>query len=287
MKSLLSKQIISILSISVFIIASCTERYDIELDSTYVRCVVYGELTTDTTAHKIAISRSGGYFSNATPQGISGANVSITDGENVFALTESQTEAGVYFTLPNVYGEIGKAYTLSIQNVDLLGDGVMQSYTATSYLPDVVQPDSINVFYIPDWRSWALFTGAVDPVDSKNYYMFHTWVNSTLETDSISNLRIFDDILFNGSNMYEIPNYFWMNQAALSPGDTVVSGICGITEDYFKFVTETQTTARPSNPLFSGAPANPRTNISNNGIGYFTTYSIKRVSAVIASFPPF
>lgn len=286
MNYLITKPIVSILSISVLFLASCTERYVIELDNTYVRCVIYGELTTDTTAHRVKINRSGGYFSNTSPQGISGANVSITDGENVFILTESPTETGVYYTQPNVFGEIGKTYTLSIQNVNLLGDGVMQNYTASSYLPNVAQPDSINVLYIPDWRSWAVFTGAIDPVESKNFYMFHTWVNNTLETDSLSNLRIFDDILFNGSNMYEIPNFFWMNQAALLPGDTVVSGICGITEDYFKFVTETQIAARPSNPLFSGAPANPRTNISNNGIGYFTAYSVKRVAKVIAPLPP-
>ncbi len=286
MKSLLTKPFTSILTISALLFASCTERYDIELESTNARFVVYGELTTDTTSHKVTITRSGGYFSNTSPQGISGANVSITDGENVFVLTESPTNAGVYFTQPNVYGEIGKTYTLNIQNVDLLGDGVMQSYTATSYLPDVVKPDSARVFYNPDWSVWAIFTGAIDPVESKNFYLFHTWVNDTLETDSISDLRIFDDILFNGSNMYEIPNYFWSDINALLPGDTVVSGICGITEDYFYFVTETQIAASPSNPLFSGTPANPRTNISNNGVGYFTAYSIKRIATVIPSFPP-
>lgn len=286
MKHILKKPFFSILSIAVLLVTSCTERYDIELDGTYTRCVVYGEFTTDTIPHKVTITRSGGYFSNTSPQGISAAQVSITEGTTTYILTESVDEPGNYYTQPDAFGIEGKTYTLNIENVNLLGDGVMQSYTATSFLPPVAEPDSIKVIYMNAWQGWITQAYALDPAASNDFYMFHTWVNDTLETDSLGNIISTDDILFNGSYTNGISIHYWQGYDALEAGDSIVAGFCGITEDYFKFITEAQTASRPSSPLFSGPPANPRTNISNNGIGYFTAYSIKRTMAVIPSLPP-
>jgi len=140
-----SKKILFALA-TFFILTSCTERIDLELDSTYTRCVIYGEITTDTTSHKVMITRSGDYFGQNAPVGISGAMVSISDGENVFDLTESDFQSGVYLTDSTVYGVPGRTYILSISNVDLLGDGQMKSYEAMSELRPVAKPASLTGF---------------------------------------------------------------------------------------------------------------------------------------------
>jgi hypothetical protein len=262
------------------LISSCTERIDLELDGTYIRPVIFGQLTTDTTAHRITITTSGDYFKNKPPVGISGANVAIWDGEYAFELTEDPNKPGVYFTEPDVYGIQGKTYTLLVDNVDLLGDGNLSSYEATSELLPVTNIDSIKVEYRSLWEGWVVQAFAKDPPETKDYYKFLISLNDELLTDSLSEYRWTDDTFFNGSYTNGVVIYFFSDRRdILKEGDKITAAFCGITEDYYNYLVEAQTASRPSVPLFSGPPANPRTNISNGAIGFFTAYSISRATS--------
>jgi hypothetical protein len=54
---------------------SCTEPIDIILDSSFSRLTVFGEISTDTTSHKIKLTRSADYFYNKPAEGVSDAVV--------------------------------------------------------------------------------------------------------------------------------------------------------------------------------------------------------------------
>ena len=58
-------------------LASCTEIIDVELDSTYTRLVVYGEITTDSVHHQVSLTKSSDYFSNKPPPPVSDAVVEL------------------------------------------------------------------------------------------------------------------------------------------------------------------------------------------------------------------
>ena len=58
---------------------SCTERVDIDLDSTWQRLVVDGYITTDTTSHFIKLSKTTDYYYNQEPPAVTGAIVEISD----------------------------------------------------------------------------------------------------------------------------------------------------------------------------------------------------------------
>lgn len=272
-------KILPIIGFLVFTV-SCTERIDLELDSSFTRCVIYGEITTDTTSHRVIVTRTGDYFGQNPPVGISGAQVTIFDGENAFELTEGD-EPGVYYTEPTVFGIPGRTYTLFVSNVDLLGDGNLKNYEAFSELKPISEADSINVYYRAEWQGWVIQAWATDPAETKDFYMFHTYVNGQLMTDSLRNIIVTDDQFFNGSQTNGVVIGYMFGEDALSVNDTVTVGFCGITEDFYKYIIEAQTTARPSSPLFSSAPANPRTNLSNDALGYFTAYSIARSTKII------
>ncbi|HOP02841.1 MAG TPA: DUF4249 family protein [Tenuifilaceae bacterium] len=275
-------KILSIAILSVlFFLSGCTERIDIELDSSYARCVIYGEITTDTTQHKVTVRRTGDYYGEYAPIGISGANVSISDGDNVFELSEDPENPGVYLTQDDVYGIPGRIYTLNVSNVDLLDDGIMQSYEATSELRQVAEPDSIDVLYRREWEGWIIQAYATDPAETEDFYMFHTYINGVLQSDSLMNINIQDDLFFNGNQTNGALIEYIPGEDGLAVNDTVTIGFCGITQDYYVYLIETQVSARPSNPLFSGAPANPKSNISNNAIGFFTAYSIERATKIV------
>lgn len=270
-----------IVLLTLLFFSSCTERMDIELDSTQKRCVIFGQLTTDTTAHKVTITSSGDYFSDLPPQGISGAEVTISDGENDFILTENLQEPGTYYTDDSVYGEPGKTYTLYVDNVDLLNDGNTTSYEASSDLLPVANADSIKVMYRPDWQGWAVLAYAQDPPETRDFYKFLIYRNGELYTDSLRNINYTDDTFFDGNYTNGVVLYFFNDNDALSPGDTVTAAFCGITQDYYKYLIEARVTTNTSLPLFSGPPANPRSNFTNDAIGYFTAYSVSKASTII------
>lgn len=282
MKKINSLIVYLIVAITIIIsIPSCTEKIDIKIDNTDVRCVIYGEFTTDTTSHLIKISRSANYFSNKPAEPISGATLTITDGTNIFPLTESVSTPGSYFTSSNVYGIPGKTYTLNVSNVDLLGDGIFQTYTASSKLSPVSEMDSVQALYNSRWRGWEIKAWALDPASTEDYYLFKVSVNNVLDTDSLTNYVVAEDKFFNGSQTNGITVYFIENKDKLLPNDLVSVDICGITEDYFKFISEAQTVVGPQVPMFSGPPANVRTNLSNNAIGFFAAYSKSSTSCKV------
>lgn len=260
---------------------SCTEKIDIKLEHTSVRCLIYGEITTDTTAHKVRITRSADYFSNKPAEPVSGATLNVTGGTSTFHLTESLTEPGNYYTNSDVYGISGKTYTLNVSNVDLLGDGNMKSYTASSELKPVSKTDSIDAEYNSRWNMWEIKAWTKDPKETEDYYMFKVYINGVLNADSLTNLVIAEDKLFNGNYTNGITVYMVEGNDTIKADDIITLDICGINQDYFKFITEAQTMVNPQNPMFSGPPANTRTNLNNEAIGYFTAYSIASSSCRI------
>ncbi|MDX9769493.1 MAG: DUF4249 family protein, partial [Tenuifilaceae bacterium] len=208
--------------------SSCTEVIDIELDSTYTRPVIFGQITTDTTVHRVTITSTGDYFKNSPPQGISGADVEIFDGTTYYPLNESETEKGVYLTQPNFYGEVGKTYTLLVSNLDLLGDGVLTSHSASSTILPLGDVDSIRVVYRQLWQGWEVQGFAKDPADTRDFYKFLIYINNELQTDSLSNYSLVDDTFFNGEYTNGVTiTFFSDRRGAVSEGDTITVGFCG------------------------------------------------------------
>lgn len=286
MKNVNLKKYVTI-AVAMFTIASCTERMDIELDSIPPKIIVYGYITTDTMAHMVRITQTADYFSNIAPQTISGATLSITDGVNVFPLTESATEPGNYYTQPDVFGELGKTYTLTAENVTILGDDVAYSLTAESEIPALDADyqtkylDSINVLYNTQWDGWYVNGWANEPEDQKNFYMFKVYINDVLYSDSLNNIIISDDKLINGTSTNGAALYFIEDPDTLKPGYKVTLELSVIPEDYFRFMNEIQISSQPQIPLFSAPPANARTNLNNEAIGYFSAYAIIRSSYIV------
>jgi hypothetical protein len=276
--------LISFIWLTILMLNSCTERMDNpKLGNTYVHCVIYGEINTDTTSHKVTITRSADYFSNQPPDPISGAIVSISDGTNFFPLAESLSEPGNYYTNPDVYGVPGKTYTLNVSNVNLLEDGNLKSYTAICELKPVSKIDSINTEYNSRWEAWEVKCWAKDPAETEDYYMFKAYINGVLNADSLKNLVVTEDKFFNGNETNGITVYMFEGKDTVKTGDLITLDICGITEDYFKFITEAQTVMSVQIPMFSGPPANVRTNLNNDALGYFIAYSVFSISRKVKS----
>jgi hypothetical protein len=268
------------------ILYSCSERISIDLDNSYTRLVVYGEITTQRKAHKIRLTRTENYYNNKPPAGISGAYVSIQEDATEIILKENDSIPGVYETDPLFYGKPGKTYILRIEKVDVNNDGILESYSATSYLPPVSQIDSIRLSYLSNSfiSGWQVLLYALDPPGRKDYYVFKVYKNNKLLTDSLSEYIFQSDEFFNGKYTNGIVSQFLNDNKPdekASEGDVITFELNAITEDYLRFLIEAQSEISIKIPLFSGPPANVKSNLSNNAVGYFTTYSISKASTIV------
>jgi hypothetical protein len=256
---------------------SCTERIDIKLEEGNVRLVVEGSVTTDTTIHRVILSKTTSYYYSKEAPAVSGASVSIRGGGFFEQLHESSP--GVYETDSAFYGIPGESYTLDIQLDSAVGG--FKDYSATSVMTGKVSIDSLQLLFHPDWSEegfWEVKCFFQDP-PTRDYYRFLISRNGKLMSDTIDKWFLSDDRFFNGIYV-EGASVAFLDQGSdnekLDNGDTVTIELNTITRPYARFIFDAQAELMGSNPLFSGPPANVSGNISNGAIGFFSAYTTSR-----------
>jgi hypothetical protein len=273
---------IPLLVVISILIFSCVERINIELDSSYERLVVDGAITTDHMTHSVKLLKTTSYFYNQPPPPVTGADLSITDGNNIYEMTEKVP--GLYTTVSSVEGIPGKTYTLNVKLAPPVGG--FDDYTAASELYPVSHLDSVSLAFHPDWSSegvWEVKCYVQDP-PTTDYYRFVISKNGKMVTDTINEWFVTDDRLFNGNYAYGAPIAYLEEDKSgerLKTGDTITVEMNSIGSAYENFILDAQAEIRGSNPLFSGPPANVRGNINNGAIGFFAAYSVSRASAIV------
>lgn len=283
MNTINTKSVALMLILALAGLASCTERIDVELDDTYTRLVVDGQITSDDTCrHRVILSESSSYFYNQPPPPVSGADVQITDsGGNTILLAEE--EPGVYLLPEGYKAETGTEYTLSIELNEAVGGETY--YTASTGTPVIGDTVYIELKHEPDWGEDGYYIVECyywDPLGD-NWYMFDIYKNDTLLTDTLNEKQIVDDRFYDGGFTNGI-GVGYLDQSndreKLRPGDVITFRASSVTEGYANFVWQVQEEVGFSTPLFSGPPANVSGNISNGAIGYFTAYPVLYASRV-------
>jgi hypothetical protein len=274
--------IISIFSMPVI---SCSERIDVELDESYTRLVVDGAITTDTMAHTVVLSKTSSYYYNLPAPMVTGAIVSITDGNQTFKLKEDSP--GIYRTASSVHGVTGKTYTL---NIILSGQiGGYAQYSASSTMYPVTRLDSVGLLLHPDWSTsgiWEVTCYAQDP-PTFDYYRFLVSKDGIMVSDTLNEWFVTDDKYFNGNYANGAPIAYLeqdLPEVGLKPGDKITVEMNSIGKDYAEFLWAAQTELFGSNPLFSGPPANVTGNINNGAVGFFAAYSCSRAFVITPEF---
>ncbi|MBI9054300.1 MAG: DUF4249 domain-containing protein [Bacteroidales bacterium] len=269
------KKITYIILILIIITSACTESYNPELKSGYTRLVVEGSISNEIKAHQVTLTKTADYFSNTSAPRVTGATVSITDGENIFNLAE--VSSGLYET-DLIAGEVGKTYTLSI---DIDGE----LYEASCYMNLCPPIDSINFGYydlsaydIID-SSITVLLNALEPETPDNYYLWNIYRNGVLETDTLNERRFSDDLFINGYYMENV-EVGWIEKAEV--GDTIDLETQSITKEYYDYLYQVLSITDWDMGPFGGPPANPNGNIieltpndnkNDDPLGFFLAYS--------------
>ena len=281
------KQSIYILLIAI-IIGACTEKIDVKVDSTDKRLVVEAKVTSDFKKHFVKLSESSDVFYNKTSIPITNANITVSVGTNMFDYEE--ITPGYYESTVEFAGDPGKVYNLSISNVDIDNNNKFESYSASAEMPEPHDVESIDIHFDSNYSNFEeegeFFLVSIymnDDASTDDYYGFACRINDVLVHDTITELVIIDDTYFNGENskgadVGELDQE--ESEELVSVNDEICLETYSFTEDYFEFISELKQMDAEQNPLFSGPPANIRTNLSNGAMGYFAVYSITRNTVI-------
>jgi hypothetical protein len=249
---------------------SCQKVIKIDLNSPSPQLVVVASISNKPGPYYVRLSKTVNFDDITIIPAVTGAIVEISDlSGNIDTLTELRN--GIYKT-NRLRGIPGQTYKLKINT-----DG--QVYESVSFMPfpadglklaikrEVEENPSLGrngggqiIWYQVNYE-------INDPENYKNYYRFIQYHNKR----EISSRRVFDDQFHNGKI---IADEFGLHDTInFEPGDTIMIELQNIDQGAYNFF-RTLRGGIDGLSFLSASPANPISNISNNGLGYFSANSV-------------
>jgi hypothetical protein len=277
---------LSALVILTLICCEPQQEIDWKLDNMSDRLVVEGSITDELKIHSVTLRKSADYFSNTLAEVVSNAAVSISDGENVFALPEDPAGSGIYKTTDEVKGEIGRLYTLEIDISEPLNNET--HFRASSVLKRGIIADTmISVLYDSPFPfndiDTVILVNSVfgyEPEPEGDYYIVNLYKNGTLLNDTVDEYTVVGD-KETGMNGESIFSFVYVED--FIAGDTVEMEFLSASYAYYEFIKGIKMICSGTDPFgFSGPPANAAGNIHGGGaLGFFKASSVTRVKAQV------
>jgi len=245
-----------ILSYLLLLISSCEEKIDLDLHKAAARVVIDAQLSDASLVQRIRVSRSVGFNDLVNASGVKDASVSIKDNEN--RIYSFQYEKDGYYIHHNFKPVAGRTYTLNVTVQK-------QQYSSSCRMPSYVAVDSTGISEKSLTGKTYFFATLTfkDPAKVANYYCYTVSINGGPFRFTNAQSDQFNDGL-------KVTHYISDLETDLSPGDEVVVRRYCVDEKAYRYWNEYQ-----NNNLSNAAPSNPKSNISNNALGYFSVASLK------------
>jgi hypothetical protein len=248
---------------------SCTKEIELDLNSSNSKYVIEAELPQNQVA-TVTVTKTVNFSDSNNFPPVKGAEVTITDNLGV---TEKLTEtaSGVYKT-QKIKGEEGKTYSLSVKT-----EG--QTFTAKSTMPTAIKltglKTTISIVKVPGSTTdtYNIFPQFIDPPALGNNYRFIQTRNNELD----KSLIIGNDNIGNGE-----PNTrpIFSRDFDIKLGDNVsVEMRCLDKASYDYFFSLNSINA--NGPGGGTTPTNPVTNLSGGALGYFSAYTVQKLSTTV------
>ncbi|MFM1931475.1 MAG: hypothetical protein RL226_778 [Bacteroidota bacterium] len=269
-----------LIALPLLVLTACTERIELELnDQDGKRLVVEGWFTDEEMQHEVKLTYTTSYFQNQAAPAATGALVSITDGIETWALTE--TAPGRYVT-PTLAGVPGTTYRLDIEV-----DG--SQYSAQSTMRPVSDIDSLYVqvvdpleeFGFPGDLYYSVRIWTQELPGQGDRYMWLTYVNGSSVRDTLRELTFVDDVLYDGVYVADVEIDFLEIDTEATTGDTVLVKQYNIGPEAYDIFIGIMNETDWNGGLFDAPPANVATNLSNGALGYWGAASVREKSVII------
>lgn len=250
----------------VAMLSSCEKVLDLNLAQTEPKVVIEGIFTNLNTNHLVSLSYTRNFDEDNVRTPISGALVTVTDETGrVISFTEQASSGNYYST--RFRGVPGRTYTMSVTTKE-------QTYTATSKMPFPVPIRSltqVELSFFGETRK-LVEVNYTDPINVENFYYNKIYVNNIKR----GSLNISSDRFNDGK---PVKDAVFVSDPDLQAGDKVKIQLLTIDENVYRYLFAiSQITGNGGPPT---TPANPKSNISNGAIGYFTASTITTDSLII------
>lgn len=270
----------------VFLLSGCEEIMDLQFEASNLKTlVVEGQITTDTVAHQVMLSWTGNFFNKPPQDRVTGAILTISDGEKTFGLSETPTQPGIYKTDPDVYGEPGKSYTLQIRLPDGREFSGTDELLSCSPVDSIAQSDNYNHGYFGfTYYGYDLLLYAMEPEPIGDHYLYFLYLNDSLATDSLSEVLFASDEFVNGNYIKGLPTHLIGEDQFIGDSMKVTLEMQSITMAYYEFLTGMLLEIWRGTP-WDGPPANVPGNMNNGARGFFRASDARRSTRVFYATP--
>ena len=250
---------IYILAFAIMSLTSCEEIIVLDLKNTESKIVI--DAVVDATAQYalVILTQSNGFYDTLALDFATDVSVNLTlaDGSVV---DFTMIEEGVFLAFPINVTE-GDELTITVI------DGNGNEYSATEKVPHNIVIDSLEVdevsiilpFDTTEITTYTIKTYWQDVANKESFYRLRTTVNNTRLPGLIS---VFNDVNIDGEVFTElVPQVF-------EKGDTVTIELFSIDAGSYRYYNDLD---RMKGGLIfnSTTPSNPKTNFTNNPLGYF------------------
>jgi hypothetical protein len=242
------------------------EGINLDLDEFGPQMVIEGVITDQAGPYPVRICKTGALNQLGNFPPVSGAEVVIYDDlGNAEVLTEIQ--AGLYET-QSLQGRANRSYTLEVA-----AEGI--EYRGESTMPEALSLDYFNLNY-HGW-GYTLSIAFTDPEGKEDFCRVKVFKNGELAD------RYLYQGKYNDGEQIVIDNF----DAYFESGDRVLVQFLTINRETFEYLSmlhpdEGGGDYDPEFPDFMPvAYANPKTNLTNNALGYFSAYTMRRYTRTV------
>jgi len=256
-----------------FILISCEEVIDVELNNSIPNIVIEAQITDQPGPYFVKISKTGNFYDQSIFPAVSGAKVIISDMEaNHDTLTE--INPGIYQTNSTI-GKIDNFYYLNVMVND-------NKYYAETRMLKQTKIDSITYKFNSSTGpgqgkngGYELHCYFVDEPDQRDYCMIKLYLNGKQDDTYF---------LYNGKfNVSGVIDYNRFRQK-FKLNDTIKLELINLEPsvfDYFNTLNNILAGEGMRGIISTGTPANPNTNLSNGALGYFGAFTIDSKTIII------
>lgn len=263
------------LLLACFAITACEEVIDIDLKDGGEVLVIEGNVSNTETTHFVKISKTVPFSSPNTDNPQSNAKVTILEERssdsnfNGYPITPkaerdfTEVSPGTYRIL-NYRASPGMKYTLTVALEN-------EIYVASSTMPQPVLIDSIGTVTDNFFGEEEKTVGIVyqDPPGIKNYFRYLVMVNG----EPTNLVFAFNDKFNDGK---KVQRNFYHDDLNLAREDAVMVEQQCIDANVYSYFNG----ILANNPG-AAAPGNPKSNFSNDALGYFSAHTVARAATSI------
>lgn len=231
---------------------ACQEEIDLDLKNAQTKTVIEGNISNTGDPAIVLVSETTPFKDTLFFKGLTGAVVTITDGNNHTDTLQPFTGIGidgVYASL-TLQTQVGQTYRLK---VEVNGN----TYESTSEVFAAVPIDSVYIMEGGFDDKPRLTFDYHDPAGVKNYFKADVTLNGIPQ----STVEIDDDRFTDG--IKKTMDFGSLDD--LKTGDTLDIVLKSIDMNVYTYFS----TLLTNTSVASAAPANPISNISNGALGYF------------------